>query len=137
MDSIQLLTRKGANCTELLSCLYGLKPTEVEVFYVLAGRGRVTVDDLAAYVRRDRTTVHRCLAKLVSAGLVYRQANSLKEGGYKYVYLAAESSRIRELAEERVREISASLHSLVENFERDLRSRTAHEGTDPKVNAVS
>ncbi len=133
VDSIQLLTRKGANCTELLSCLYGLKPMEVQVFYVLAGRGSATVDEVSASVGRDRTTVHRCLSKLVSAGLVYRQASSLKDGGYRYVYMPAEPSRIRVLAEERVREIATSLQSLVDNFERDLKARTGREGPQPAV----
>jgi len=123
MDSIQLLTRKGANCTDLLSCLYGLKPMELQVFYELASKGRASVDDLSAGVGRDRTTVHRCLSKLVSASLAYRQTSSLKGGGYQYVYTSVEPSKIRGQAEERVREVTASLLSLVDNFEKNLGQR--------------
>jgi predicted transcriptional regulator len=123
MASIQFLTRKGASCTDLLSCLYGLKPTELQVFYELASRGTISVDDVASKVGRDRTTVHRSLSKLVSAGLAYRQATGLKDGGYRYVYSAVETSKVREQAEVKVREITASLQSLIDNFENDLSSR--------------
>ena len=125
MASIQYLTRRGATCTDLLSCLYGLKPTELQVFYGLAFRVNASVDELSLEVGRDRTTVHRSLSKLVSAGLAYRQAIGLKDGGYRYVYGAVEPAKIREQATERVEEITASLHSLIDNFEKDLGSRLA------------
>jgi predicted transcriptional regulator len=123
MASIQFLTRKGASCTDLLSCLYGLKPTELQVFYELARRGTASVDDVAAEVGRDRTTVHRSLSKLVSADLAYRQATGLKDGGYRYVYSAVETSKVREQAEAKVREITASLQTLIDNFENELGAR--------------
>lgn len=123
MDSIQFLTRKGASCTDLLSCLYGLKPMEVQVFYELVRRGEASVDDVSSEVGRDRTTVHRGLSKLVSANLAYRQAMGLKDGGYRYVYSAVEPSKIREQAEARVMEITESLQSLVDNFENEIRAR--------------
>ena len=123
MSSIQFLTRRGATCTDLLSCLYGLKPLEVQVFYELVGKGKATVDEVSGAVSRDRTTVHRGLSKLVSAGLAYRQSIGLKDGGYKYVYSAVEAPRIREQAETKVQEIAASLQRLVDSFERDINAR--------------
>jgi predicted transcriptional regulator len=123
MDSIQYLTRRGATCTDLLSCLYGLKPMELQVFYELVRRGSASVDEVSSEVGRDRTTVHRSLSKLVTAGLAYRRSASLKDGGYRYVYAAVEASRVKEQAEERVKEITASLQSLVDNFEKDMSAR--------------
>ncbi len=123
MDSIRYLTRKGATCTDLLSCLYGLKPIETEVFLELARRGASTVDDISAAVKRDRTTTHRCLSKLASADLVYRRTSSLKGGGYYHTYAVIELQTIKEEAAQRVRELAESLQRLVDGFDVDLQRR--------------
>jgi predicted transcriptional regulator len=126
MDTIQFLTRKGATCSDLLGCLYNMKPTEIEVFYRLAKSQQATLDQVAAAVGRDRSTTHRCLSKLVSVGLVYKQVKTLKDGGYYHVYSPVEPSRIKEQARIRVSELSASLQELVESFEADFQR---HLGT--------
>lgn len=123
MDSLQVLTRKGATCSDLLTCLYGLKPIEMEILLKAAKRGPCTVDEIAAEVRRDRTTTHRCLSKLASAGLVYRRTYSLKGGGYYHAYAVVEPSKIKEEAASRVREVAESLQRLVDGFEVDFQKR--------------
>ena len=121
MDSIQSLTRRGATCSDLLSCLYNLKPIDIDVFLEVARNKNATLTQIAELVHRDRSSTHRCLSKLVSAGLVHKQSETLKGGGYYHVYTMAEPARIKEYARKRVKEITESLESLIENFESDLR----------------
>jgi predicted transcriptional regulator len=123
VDSLHVLTRKGATCSDLLTCLYGLKPIEIEVLLGTAKRGASTVDEVAAEVKRDRTTTHRCLSKLASAGLVYRRTYSMKGGGYYHAYSVVEPKKIREEASGKVREITESLLRLVLDFEADFQRR--------------
>ncbi len=120
MDSIHLLTRKGATCTDLLGCLYNLKSVDLAVFYEVAKREHATLDQIAEAVERDRSSTHRCLAKLVSAGLVHKQSRTLKGGGYYHVYSIADPSQIKEQVRQRVKEITKSLAELVERFEYDF-----------------
>ena len=120
MDSILLLTRKGATCSELLSCLYTLKPIEMEVLFEVARRDQSTLDQIADAVKRDRSTVHRCLSKLVSLDLVYKRVKTLKDGGYYHIYMTVEESKIKEQASLRVKEITQSLEKLVDNFITDF-----------------
>jgi predicted transcriptional regulator len=120
MDSIQLLTRKGATCSDLLSCLYNLKPIDLEVFLEVAKKESVTLDQVADAVHRDRSSTHRCLSKLLSAGLVIKQSRTLKGGGYFHVYSTVEPSKIKQQARQKVREITEGLENLIENFESDL-----------------
>ena len=121
MDSIQLLTRKGSTCQDLLSCLYNLKPIDLEVFREVAKNENATLTQIAELVHRDRSSTHRCLSKLLSAGLVHKQSKTLKGGGYYHVYTMAEPAQIKEYARKRVKEITESLESLIENFESDLK----------------
>ena len=128
MDNIQLLTRRGATCSDLLSCLYNLKPIDLEVFLEVAKNENSTLTQIAEIVHRDRSSTHRCLSKLVSAGLVHKQSKTIKGGGYYHVYSMVEASKIKEYARQRVEEITESLESLIENFESDL---TKQIGTNP------
>jgi predicted transcriptional regulator len=120
MNSIQLLTRKGATCSDLLSCLYNLKPIDMEIFLEVARNENATLTQIAELVHRDRSSAHRCLSKLVSAGLVHKQSKTLRGGGYYHVYITAELSKIKEYARQRVKEITVSLENLIENFDFDL-----------------
>ena len=36
MESINQLTKKGASCTDLLTCLYNLKPADLQVLQTTA-----------------------------------------------------------------------------------------------------
>ena len=120
MDSIQLLARKGATCSDLLSCLYNLKPIDLEVFLEVARKDGATLDQVADSVHRDRSSIHRCLSKLVSAGLVNKQSKTLKGGGYFHVYTMVEPSKIKAHARQKVKEITEGLEGLIDNFESDL-----------------
>jgi predicted transcriptional regulator len=121
MDSIQSVTRRGATCSDLLSCLYNLKPIDMEVLIEVAKNRDAMLTQIAELVHRDRSSTHRCLSKLVSAGLVHKQSKTLEGGGYYHVYSIAEPEQIKEYARQRVKEITDSLESLIENFESDLK----------------
>jgi predicted transcriptional regulator len=123
MDSIQTLLRKGATCSDLLSCLYNLKPIDIQIFREVSRRDQANLDQISEAVDRDRSSTHRCLSKLVSAGLVNKQTRTLKSGGYYHVYAAVEPSEIKKEAKRRVREITLALENLVDNFDVDLANR--------------
>ena len=120
MDSINQLIRKGASCTDLLTCLYNLKPSDVEILLALAKNENSTLDQIAKIVQKDRSSVHRCLSKLVSINLVNKQSKSLKGGGYYHSYAMLDPATIKKHALERVKEITESLEALVDSFELDL-----------------
>ncbi|MGA3111541.1 MAG: helix-turn-helix domain-containing protein [Candidatus Bathyarchaeia archaeon] len=121
MESINLLSKKGASCTDLLTCLYNLKPSDLEALLALAKNGNATLDQIAKIVQKDRSSVHRCLSKLVSINLVSRQSKSLKGGGYYHTYAMMDPALIKKHATDRVKEITESLQSLIDSFESDFK----------------
>ena len=114
---IQQITKKGATCQDLLSCLYNLKPTDVEVLRTVAKNPNATLDNIAEKVQRDRSSVHRCLSKLLSANLVTKETKTIKGGGYYHTYTMIEPEQIKKHAKERVKEITESLEGLIDSFE--------------------
>ncbi len=119
--SLQLLTRKDASCNELLCAVYNLNPADLEIFYRLAGGNNASLDELSQKVKRDRSTIHRSLQKLVSNQLCYKETRALKDGGYYHIYGATELPKIKQQAELRVREITSGFEKMLHNFESDVR----------------
>src|SRR5512137_894297 len=119
MESINQLTKKGASCTDLLTCLYNLKPTDLQVLQTVAKNPNATLDQIAAKTQKDRSTTHRTLSKLVSTNLVTKQTKTLKVGGYYHTYSILDPTLIKKHAQERVKEITESLQSLINTFESD------------------
>jgi predicted transcriptional regulator len=121
MDSIQILANKTATCQDLLICLYNLKPIDLEILLAVAKNPQATLDQTAQTVQRDRSSVHRCLSKLLSANLVVKQSKTLKGGGYYHAYSMVEPEKIKEYSKARVKEITDSLNNLIDNFEENMR----------------
>ena len=129
MDSIQFLTRKEVTCQDLLNCLYNLKPIDLQIFLQVAKNQWATLDQIAEAVERDRSSTHRCLAKLQSGGLVHKQSRGLKGGGYYHVYNIVDPEKIKENARQRVKEITGSLALLIDKFESDFSQHIASNET--------
>ena len=117
MESINLLTKKGATCTDLLTCLYNLKPADLDVLQTVAKNPNATLDQIATKTQKDRSTTHRTLSKLVSINLITKQTKTLKGGGYYHTYTMLDPTLIKKHARERVKEITESLQSLINNFD--------------------
>jgi len=120
MESINQLTRKGASCTDLLTCLYNLKPSDLQVLLAVAKNPETNLDQIAKIIQKDRSSIHRCLSKLVSVNLVNKQTKTLKGGGYYHAYTMQDPQTIKKHANERVKEITESLQTLVDNFDSEL-----------------
>jgi len=127
MESINLLTKKGATCTDLLTCLYNLKPADLEVLQTVAKNPNATLDQIAATIQKDRSTTHRTLSKLVSINLITKQTKTLKSGGYYHIYSMLDRTLIKKHALERVKEITESLQSLIYNFDSDMEKHLANQ----------
>jgi len=120
MESINQLTRKGASCTDLLTCLYNLKPTDLQVLLTVAKNPNTNLDQIAKIIQKDRSSIHRALSKLVSINLVNKQTKTLKAGGYYHAYTMQDPQTIKKHALERVKEITESLQTLIDNFDSEL-----------------
>jgi len=88
----------------------------------VAKNPNTTLDQIAANVQRDRSSIHRILSKLLSANLVTKETKTIKGGGYYHAYTMVEPEKIKKYAKERVKEITESLEGLIDGFESDLKA---------------
>ncbi len=100
---VGLFHKNFKNPSDLLCCAFGLRDTELDVYFSLIS-GSKTVEDIAERIEKDRSTVQRILNKLHTKGLVLRDTKNIPRGGYFYEYRAEDSETIRDQILEQLEE---------------------------------
>ena len=118
---IASITRMNASLKDLIMSLYDLTPLEFDLLFALMARKKATpLDVLSEQVDRDKTTVFRCLQKLVNLRICKKEIKTFKEGGWYHVYTAIDVPAFKMETEKRVKEIKESFDGLLSKFETDL-----------------
>jgi predicted transcriptional regulator len=120
MKGIGGLLSRGSGCSGLLSCLYDLGEGDIAVLRAVALKREATLDEISAALSRDRSTVHRSLSRLLVLGMCYRTKRGIRGGGYYHVYGLVDTERISRKVKGDVREMIASLNTLLSDFSRNF-----------------
>ncbi len=126
IPSIHSLTRMNATVKDLFIQLYDLAPLELDILFLLIRRESeqqqqpMTLDEVTKEMDRDRSTVFRCLQKLVTLGLVIKETKTIKDGGYFHVYSAVDQETFKKEIERKVRDLQKGLDRLLKKFESDM-----------------
>ncbi len=91
---VGLFNRSFNKPSDLLCCAFGLRNSELDVYFELIS-GSKNVEQIAERINRDRSTVQRVLNKLHSKGLVMRDTHKIQRGGYYYEYSAEDTEVVR------------------------------------------
>ena len=100
---VGLFHKSFKNPSDLLCCAFGLRDSELDVYFSLLS-GLKTIEDIADKIGKDRTTVSRVLNRLHGKGLVIRETKTIPQGGYFYEYRAEDSETIRDQILEQLEE---------------------------------
>lgn len=120
-SSIKTITRINSTIKDLFIYLYDLSPLELDLLFILIkNKTSMTLEELAKRVDRDKSTVFRCLQKLVGLGICTKETRTLKEGGYYHAYSGIDIESFKIETEKRVSELEDSFHRLLRKFEEDL-----------------
>lgn len=130
MSDLWRLSSKSACCHDLLSNLFDLTDTDLEVFFILVDHPAMTIDQVSEQCDRHRSTVFKILQKLESAGLVTRETISIRSGGYYHVYSILEIDDLERLIEERTDLLIKSIRNRAREFSSDIRKNALnmHQG---------
>lgn len=113
---MQKLLQPGSTCDDLLSCMFELNRAEANLYLILVKEGALKLDEAAEKACRERSTVYRCLSKLVSLGLVDKSSETLPGGGYYHVYSALDPTHLEKVVRTRLADFNEHMEVLLENF---------------------
>ena len=110
--------RQDMECEGLLECFHGLKQLDKECFQALVrADDRLTVDEIADAVDRERTTAYRAVQRLLQAGFIRKEQINYDQGGYYHVYSTAEPSQIAGNMQRMLNDWYAKMGQLIQEFE--------------------
>jgi predicted transcriptional regulator/CheY-like chemotaxis protein len=105
----------------LLVFLYGLTPLDLDLVVVLLkSRQPLSLEQIAAEARREKSTVFRALQKLVLHRICTKEVRNLKEGGYFHVYAMNDIQKIKETTREKLEQLRHNVDDALRRFENDL-----------------
>lgn len=100
-----------------MSCVFGIEDHETRTYLVLLEQPGSTVEELAAALKRDRSTVNRSLATLTERGLVRRDCRLLDGGGYVYQYTAIALPETKAMLHDALDTWTNSVHGVIDGFD--------------------
>ncbi len=92
------LSLEDIGCSTVLECLYDLADIDKKVFSFLKDGGEYRAKEVAEKMERDQSTAYRSLERLVDCGMVYKEKNNIRNGGYYFLYSARPLDLIKEEA---------------------------------------
>ena len=116
-EAIQEQLRDERECEGLLDCLLGLNERDRAVFRLLADSSEpLTVDHIAKFIGKERTTAYRSIKRLEEAGVVLQEQESCPKGGYHHVYRASDPDEIADDFQQILNRWYAETGQLIQEF---------------------
>jgi predicted transcriptional regulator len=109
--------RADMECEGLLECFHGLKDLDRQVFQLLVDADeRLTVDEIADQVERERSTAYRSVQRLLQSGLVQKEQINYEQGGYYHVYRPVAADEVTEDMQRMLNDWYAKMGQLIQEF---------------------
>lgn len=107
---------KTISVEELIKCSFAIGKTEMAIMSLLMKEGGITSQEISSDLDKDITTVQKSLKVLSEKGLVVRKQENLGNGGYKFIYSAVPSERIRTMIKKNLDNFKEKVLESVENI---------------------
>jgi predicted transcriptional regulator len=118
------IVRGSSSCSDLISCLYALNSTEIDIFFSLYGMEEITLETVSAAAKRDKSTIHRILEKLVNAGLCFKDTIAMEKGGFRNIYYTLSPEKLVEKLTYDGKKIVDGLNFAMKQFPENFALRT-------------
>ena len=86
------------NCNNVMECLYNLSTLDKKILSILSDREELRSSEIAERINKDQSTAYRSLEKLLNCGLIYKEKQTIRNGGYYFLYSRRPISKIKEEA---------------------------------------
>ena len=108
-------------CADLVKCVFNLSITDMNILRLFSETDGMTIKDITKEIKKDRSTVHRSLEKLISCKLCYKERKSGKNRGFVDYYYKIPNQEIYKKAESYLDQCYTKIKELIkENSEKNL-----------------
>lgn len=116
-DAVLKQLQSEQDCEGLLECMLGLNTLDRAVFELLVESAEsLTVDQIAEFIGRERTTAYRSVKRLQEAGVAKKEQENCSDGGYHHVYRITDPDVIADGLQRMLNEWYANTGQLIQEF---------------------
>ncbi|GAA0254518.1 helix-turn-helix domain-containing protein [Halobacterium noricense] len=97
--------------------MFGLNELDRGIFRLLEKSPEpLTVDQIAKFIDRERTTAYRSVRRLQEAGVAVQEQESCPKGGYHHVYRVSDPNEIADELQRMLNQWYANTGQLIQEF---------------------
>lgn len=114
---IDHLEQRSKECEDILECIAGFSDLEKEIYRQIPRQEKLTVDEIAQKVDRERSTVFRSLKKLKKNDFIEEDTKGLKGGSYVNIYSRKPAEEVSDQMRKRINDWTALINEMIDEFE--------------------
>ncbi len=93
---------KNTDSENVIECIYDLSELDKEILSLFSGGEELRSSEIAERINKDQSTAYRSLEKLSECGLIYKEKQNIRNGGYYFLYSKRPLDKIKEEARKTV-----------------------------------
>lgn len=94
------LNQENINCIDFIQCIFGLNETDIQVLKSIPENSGIIISEISKGIKKDRSTVHRSLEKLIMCKICYKERKSGEQRGFVDYYFIIPEAKLLNIAEE-------------------------------------
>ena len=107
------------SCVDLVRCIFSLNDTDILILRSIPEHEGRNIKDITKIIKKDRSTIHRSLEKLVSCNICYKERKSGKNRGFiDYYYTIPEKELLRR-AEKNLDNCYLKIKTMLKEFDKE------------------
>lgn len=112
----EALRQGDITCDMVIQCMYDLSDLDKNILEILRDGEEFRTNDVAELIERDQSTAYRSLERLVKCGLIYKEKQNIRNGGYYFLYSAKPLDNIKKEAFECLEEWYERMKKAIEEL---------------------
>ena len=106
------------SCVDLVRCIFSLNETDILILKSIPENEGKNINDITKDVKKDRSTVHRSLEKLISCNICYKERKSGKKRGFVDYYYSIPEKVLIKRAEKNLDECYLKIKKMLRDLEK-------------------
>jgi predicted transcriptional regulator len=111
-------------CFDCIRCIFNLNDTDIRVLQSFSGKNGKTIIEITKTLKKDRSTIHRCLEKLVALKLCYKERKAGKNRGFVDYYYVIPEKEVLKKAEENLDKCYKNIKLMLRDVNREKNKKS-------------
>jgi predicted transcriptional regulator len=114
------------SCVDFVKCVFSLNDTDILILKSIPENEGKSINDITKMIKKDRSTIHRSLDKLVSCNICYKERKSGKKRGFIDYYYTIPDKELLRRAEKNLDDCYSKIKKMLRELDDEEKSVKNH-----------